>query len=246
MVELIIGELTQTDIILALFTGLAGGIILALAYVMAERGVDHWKPRKMVHIGMGSIIALTVHAYATISGPALAAGIFLTILMYAWAHKSDLIAELLVAGSRENESSLNTFASGFMGMIAFMVAFLLFFQRPEIFVAAILAVAWGDAAGEVVGRSVGGTISSRKFRGKSVEGSFGVWTMTIVSIMVAMFLYSIDACPLCVIGQIAVIGIVIMIIELFSIGWTDNFLIPLATAFLMWLLIFPGMPLFLA
>ncbi len=245
MVELIIGELTEIDVILALFTGLAGGIILASAYVMAEKGVSKWKPRKMVHIGMGSIIALTVHAYATISGPALAAGIFLTILVYAWAHKSDLITELLVAGSRENESSLNTFASGFMGMIAFVVSFLIFFQRPEIFVAAILAVAWGDAAGEVVGRSVGGTILKRRFRGKSVEGSFGVWAMTVVSILVAMFIYS-DACPLCVLIQIALIGIVIMILELFSIGWTDNFLIPLATAFLMWLLIFPSMPLFLA
>ncbi len=244
MVELIIGDLTQIDVILALFTGLGGGVILAVAYIMAERGIDRWKPRKLVHIGMGSIIALTVHSYTSISGPSLAAGIFLTILMYAWAHKSSLISELLVAGSRENESSLNTFASGFMGMVAFVLAFLMFFQHPEIFSAAILAVAWGDAAGEVVGRSVGGTFVSRKFNGKSIEGSLGVYAMTMVSVLVAMVLYSVDRCPLCYIPQIAFIGLVIMLIELFSVGWTDNFFIPLVTALLMWVLIFPEMSLF--
>lgn len=243
MVELYFGELTPVDVMLALFTGLVGGLILAIAYIIAERGVEHWKPRKLVHIGMGSIIALTAHAYATLSGPALAAGIFLTILMYAWAHKSSLIGELLVAGSRENESSFNTFASGFMGMVAFVVAFLVFFNRPEIFVAAILAVAWGDAAGEIVGRSVGGTISARRFRGKSIEGSFGVWAMTVVSILVAMLMYHTDVCPFCVLPQIAGIGLAIMGIELFSRGWTDNFVIPLATSILMWVLIYPGMPL---
>ncbi|MFW9908340.1 MAG: hypothetical protein ACFFEF_07175 [Candidatus Thorarchaeota archaeon] len=245
MVELFFGEITSIDVLLAMFTGIAGGIVLAVAYKLADSGVEHWKPRKLVHISMGTLIALTVHNYVTLSGPALAGGIFLVILMYSWAHKSSLISELLVAGSREKESSLNTFASGFMGMIAFVVAFLLFFHRPEIFVAAILAVAWGDAAGEVVGRTVGGNISKRKFRGKSVEGSFGVWGMTVISILLAMLIYSVDMCPFCVIGQIAIIGTVIMIIELFSIGWTDNFLIPLATAFLMWLLIYPGMPLFI-
>jgi dolichol kinase len=243
MVELYFGEPTPFDVMLALFTGLAGGLILAIAYIIAERGVEHWKPRKLVHIGMGSIIALTAHAYATLSGPVLAAGIFLTILTYAWAHKSSLITELLIAGSRENESSSNTLASGFMGMIAFVVAFLFFFSRPEIFVAAILAVAWGDAAGEIVGRSVGGTISARRFRGKSVEGSFGVWAMTTVSILVAMLMYHSDVCPFCVLPQIAVIGVAIMSVELFSRGWTDNFVIPLATSVLMWLLIYPGMSL---
>ncbi|MDF1537843.1 MAG: hypothetical protein P1Q69_02965 [Candidatus Thorarchaeota archaeon] len=245
MVELYFGELTTIDITLALFTGIAGGIILAIAYMLADSGVNHWKSRKLVHISMGSIIAFTVHFYVTLSGPAFAAGIFLTILFYAWAHKSDLITSLLIAGSRENESSLNTFASGFMGMIAFMVAFLVFFQRPTIFVAAILAVSWGDAAGEVVGRSLGGTISSLNYKKKSIEGSLGVWALSMLSILVAIVVHSPDICPLCFLLQITLIGFAIMLTELLSIGWTDNFFIPLVTAVLVWLLIFPGMPLFI-
>ena len=245
MVELYFGDLTTIDIFLALFTGIAGGIVLAVAYKLAESGVDHWKPRKLVHISMGSIIAFTVHFYVTLSGPAFAAGIFLTILFYSWAHKSDLITALLVAGSRENESSLNTFASGFMGIVAFVVAFLVFFQRPTIFVAAILAVSWGDAAGEVVGRSLGGMISSRRYKKKSIEGSLGVWAFSFLSILVAIAIHSADICPLCFIPQIVLIGFAIMLTEVLSIGWTDNFLIPLITALLVWQFIFPGMPLFL-
>lgn len=243
MVELYFGELTTFDIILALFTGLAGGIVLAVAFKLSARGVPHWKPRKLVHISMGSIIGLTAHMYATLSGPAFAAGIFLTVLVYSWAHKSSLISDLLIAGSRENESSLNTFASGFMGMIAFMTAFLLFFTEPAIFTAAILAVSWGDAAGEVVGRTIGGEFISRRYRGKSVEGSLGVLAFSMVSIMTALFVFSSDVCPLCILPQIAAIGFTIMLVELFSRGWTDNFFIPITTAVLSWLLIFPTMPL---
>jgi len=243
MVELYFGELTTIDIALALFTGIAGGLVLAISYKLADSGVEHWKPRKLVHISMGSIIAFTVHFYVTLSGPAFAAGIFLTILFYAWAHKSDLIASLLVAGSREDESSLNTFASGFMGMAAFGTAFLLFFPEPAVFVSAILAVSWGDAAGEVVGKSIGGTFSSKRHKSKSVEGSLGVWTFTILSVMTALFIFSTDVCPLCFIPHIILIGFVIMLIELLSVGWMDNFFIPLTTSILVWLLIFPSMPL---
>ncbi|MHA1909318.1 MAG: hypothetical protein ACW98Y_18620 [Candidatus Thorarchaeota archaeon] len=245
MVELYFGDLTTIDIFLALFTGIAGGIVLAVAYKLAESGVDHWKPRKLVHVSMGSIIAFTVHFYATLSGPSFAAGIFLTILFYAWAHKSDLITDLLVAGSRENESSLNTFASGFMGMVAFMLAFLVFFQRPTIFVAAILAVSWGDAAGEVVGRSLGGAITSKRYKKKSLEGSLGVWSVSILVVLVAIVIHSTDICPLCFLPQIVLIGFAIMLTELLSIGWTDNFFIPIVTAVLVWQFIFPGMPLFI-
>ena len=244
MVELLFGDLTSIDIILAVLTGIIGGIVLSVSYKMAASGVSNWIPRKLVHVSMGTLIALTVLSYATISGPFLAAGIFLTILFYAWAHKSDLISELLTAGSREEESRANTFFSGLMGMVAFSVAFLVFLPRPEIFVAAILAVSWGDAAGEVVGRTMGGTFVKKRYMKKSFEGSIGVFVFSMLSILVALAVFSVDTCPLCVLPQIAIIAGGITLVELFSRGWMDNFFIPLLTALLMWQLLFPGMTLF--
>ena len=244
MVDLVFGELAFHDILMAIVTGLIASFVLTTAYYMAAAGIPNWKPRKLVHIVMGTVIALTVVTYSNLSGPAFAVGIFLTILMYSWAHKSELLWELLVAGSREKETGFNTFASGFMGLISFTMVFLIFFSRPEIFVAAILAVSWGDAAGEVIGRPYGGRFIKRKYRDKSFEGSVGVLVFTTLSIITSLALFSPDTIILNVLPQIFVVALSTTAAEFLSIGWTDNFFIPMITALTMWWLLFPGIILF--
>ena len=239
MVDLVFGDLALLDIGMAIATGLIASVVLTIAYYMAASGMSNWKPRKLVHIIMGSVIALTVVAYSNLSGPAFAVGIFLTILMYAWAHKSELIWELLVAGSRQGESRLNTFAAGFMGLISFATVFLVFFSRPEIFVAAILAVSWGDAAGEVIGRPFGGRFIKRKYRSKSFEGSLGVLLFTTLSVITSLVIFSSDTVILSVLPQILLVAIFATAAEFLSIGWTDNFFIPMVTALTMWWFLFP-------
>ena len=239
MVDLVFGDLALLDIGMAIATGLIASVVLTIAYYMAASGMSNWKPRKLVHIIMGSVIALTVVTYSNLSGPAFAVGIFLTILMYAWAHKSELIWELLVAGSRQGESRLNTFAAGFMGLISFATVFLVFFSRPEIFVAAILAVSWGDAAGEVIGRPFGGRLVKRKYRDKSFEGSLGVLLFTTLSVITSLVIFSSDTVILNVLPQILIVSICTTAAEFLSIGWTDNFFIPMVTALTMWWFLFP-------
>ncbi|TFG11380.1 hypothetical protein EU537_12550 [Candidatus Thorarchaeota archaeon] len=240
MVELIFGELNTLDLTMAVTTGVVGGIVLLISYKMTMYGIANWKARKTVHITMGTIIALTALRYSNLSGPFLAAGIFLTILIYAWAHKSNLITILLVAGTRESETRSNTFASGIMGLAGFSVAFMLSAAHSSVFVAAILAVAWGDAAGEVIGRSVGGKLVQKKYRKKSFEGSLGVFIFGILSVLVALLTQLNEICPICVLPQILVVAAVIAATEAISIGWSDNFLIPILTAVVMISLIFPG------
>ncbi len=244
MVDLYFGELAFVDAVMALATGLIASVILTTAYYWAASGTPNWKPRKLVHISMGSTIGMTLVAYTNLSGPAFAAGIFLTILMYSWAHKSELIGELLLAGSRDGETRLNTFASGFMGLVSFGTVFLLFFSRPEIFVAAILAVSWGDAAGEVIGRPYGGRFVKFKYRDKSFEGGVGVLVFTTLSVIVSLAIYSPDTIILAVLPQILIIAICSTLAEILSIGWTDNFFIPMITAVTMWWFLFPGLVLF--
>lgn len=244
MVDLVIGDLNPVDIGMAIATGFIASVVLSTAYYMAGSGMPKWKPRKLVHIAMGTVVGMTLVGYSNLSGPAFAAGIFVFILFYSWAHKSTLIWELLVAGSREGESRENTFMSGFMAMISFVTVFLLFYSRPEIFVAAILAVAWGDAAGEAFGRPFGGKLIKRKYRDKSFEGSFGVMIFTSLAVIASLFVYSPDTCILCVLPMILIVAICVTLAEFLSIGWTDNFFIPMITALTMWLLIFPGIPIF--
>lgn len=245
MVDLVFGDLTLIDVGMAVTTGIIASVILTAAYYMSGSGVARWKPRKLVHTGMGTVVGLTLVGYSNLSGPVFAAGIFLFILFYSWAHKSELIGELLSAGSRDGESSQNTFMAGFMGMVSFGTAFLLFFSRPAIFVAAILAVAWGDAAGEAIGRHYGGKLIKRKYRNKTFEGSVGVFLFTSLAVITSLIVYSPDTYVLLVIPQIFVIALLSSIAELLSVGWTDNFFIPMITALAMWIFIFPGSPLFI-
>jgi dolichol kinase len=244
MVDLSFGDLAIVDVGMALATGLIASVILTTAYYMAASGMPNWKPRKLVHVSMGTTIGMTLVVYSNLSGPAFAAGIFLTVLMYSWAHKSELIGELLIAGSREGETRLNTFASGFMGLVSFGTVFLIFFSRPEIFVAAILAVSWGDAAGEVIGRPYGGRFVKSKYRDKSFEGGIGVLVFTILSVITSLAIYSPDTVILAILPQVLIIAMCATIAEILSIGWTDNFFIPMITAVTMWWFLFPGIVLF--
>ena len=244
MVDLVFGDLAPTDVVMAIATGFIVSAVLTSAYFLSGTGMPKWRPRKLVHVSMGTVVGLTLVGYSNLSGPSFAAGIFLFILFYSWGHKSELIGELLVAGSRDGETSQNTFMAGFMAMISFGSVFLVFFSRPEIFVAAILAVAWGDAAGEVFGRPYGGKLIKKKYREKSIEGSIGVFIFTALAVITSLIVYSPDTCVLCFLPQIIIVAICATFAEIMSIGWTDNFFIPMITAVAMWLLIFPGIPLF--
>ncbi|MFX1368421.1 MAG: hypothetical protein ACFFAY_07475 [Promethearchaeota archaeon] len=241
MVDLIFGDLTTLDILLALATGFIATVVVVIAFFMSEGGTPKWKPRKLVHTTLGTVIALTIMSYSNLSGPAFAAGIFLTVLMYAWAHKPDLISELLLAGSREGDQRISTFAAGFMGLISFALVFILFNPRPEILVAAILTVSWADGAGEVFGRPYGGKFVKRRFKNKSIEGTLAVFIFGMLSVGVALFVYSVDTSPIEVLPQIFLIATAIALVEVFSIAWTDNFFLPFITAVLMWQLLFPSM-----
>lgn len=244
MVDLVFGDLAPTDVVMAIATGFIVSAVLTAAYFMSGSGMPKWQPRKLVHVSMGTVVGLTLVGYTNLSGPSFAAGIFFFILFYAWGHKSELIGELLVAGSRDGETSQNTFMAGFMAMLSFGFVFLVFFSRPEIFVAAILAVAWGDAAGEIIGRPYGGKLIKKCYRNKSIEGSIGVFLFTTLAVITSLLVYSPDTCGLCDLPLILSVALCATIAEFLSVKWTDNFFIPMITALAMWLLIFPGVPLF--
>lgn len=243
MVDLIFGDLSSIDIALAITTGVVAAVVVVIAYWMSERGIASWKSRKLVHASMGTVIALTVMSYSNLSGPVLAAGIFLVILLYAWAHKPDLISELLLAGSRQDDEKLGTFVAGFVSLLSFALVFIIFNPRPEILISSILVVSWADAAGEVFGKPFGGRMVKRRFRGKSAEGTIAVFAFAALSVTVALVTHSTNTAPLKMLPQILIIAFAISLTEMLSVDWIDNFLLPFVTAVLMWQLIFPTMAL---
>ncbi len=243
MVHLFFGELSMLDILMAVITGLTAIVVVFIAYLMAQRGVARWIPRKSVHMTMGTVIGLTIVSYTNLSGPTLAISVFVIVLFYCWAHRRELLWQLLAAGSRPGENRTSTLFAGLMGLVAFALSFLIFLPRPEIFVAAILSVAWADGLGEVVGRTFGGRFVRHWVQRKSCEGSIAVFVSSMLSIVVALSVYS-DLDPLSVMPRIVLIAVSVMVTELFCRGWTDNFFLPLVTSLMMWLLLFPDIRLF--
>jgi len=242
MVELYFGELAVLDVVMAISTCFVASVVIEAAHRMSKTGAPRWASRKVVHSVMGTVIGLTIFGYSNLSGPALAVGLFFVVLMFAWAHSSNLVLELLLSGSREGETGQSTFIAAFVGLLSFAVVFILFLSRPEIFIAAILAVSWGDASGEVIGRTFGGRLVKRRFRDKTLEGSLAVFLFTALSVIVAMIVHP-DVCPFCFIPQILVVAAGVSITEALCTGWRDNLLVPLVCACLVWLLIFPSAPL---
>jgi len=64
MVELVFGNMTTMDLVMAGLTGILSFAILAMVFKMSLKGSPKWQARKIVHISLGTFIALTVPAYS--------------------------------------------------------------------------------------------------------------------------------------------------------------------------------------
>jgi dolichol kinase len=239
MVELLFSPLTPMDITLIVLVDAVAFGSIAVSCVLASRGYEKWIPRKFTHVAISSLIALSLPLYSSLTGPFLTIVIFLIGLLGSSFSGVPVGEIALSAGTRDDGNKLQTFLAAFLALVAFAAVFLSFMSIPFIFVSSILAVSWGDGAGEVIGRPFG----KHKFhvwrgRTKSVEGSLAVLVMTLAGIIVAFFLFpfSITLENLIIAGLI--VSLSVSLAEVLCISWADNVVIPLLSAFLMWLLVF--------
>jgi phytol kinase len=212
---------------------------ISVSCVLANRGYRKWIPRKFTHVTISSLVALALPIYDSLTGPTLTIVIFLIVLFGSSLFGFRATDLALSAGTRDDGSKLQTFLAAFLALVAFAFVFLTFMSIPFIFVSSILAVSWGDGAGEIFGRPFG----KHKFtvwggKKKSVEGSVAVMIMTFMGVVVAylLFPFAVSFSTLLVAG--AIVSVAVSAAELLCVSWTDNVVIPLLSAFLMWLLIF--------
>jgi dolichol kinase len=239
MAELLFSSLTSLDISLIIVVDALAFASIAVSCVLASRGHEKWIPRKFTHVAISSIIAMALPIYSSLTGPTLTIVIFLVGLFGSslfGVHVSDLA---LSAGTRDEGSKVQTFLAASLALIAFCAVFLFFMSVPFIFVSSILAVSWGDGAGEVVGRPLG----KHKFhvwRGKtkSVEGSLAVMVMTFAGVIVAFLLFPFSINLEKLLLAAVVVSVAVSGAEVLCVSWTDNVVIPLLSSFLMWFLVF--------
>jgi phytol kinase len=121
-------------------------------------------------------------------------------------------------------------------MVAYGIIFIFLPSRPDIFVSAILAVSWGDGAGEMLGRPFGRHNYSVAGNERSLEGSIAVLVFSFIAFYTSVVLFS-TINPIQVLPILFLISIVVMFVEAISPMWSDNFLIPIFTAGLLYFLI---------
>jgi dolichol kinase len=239
MVELVFSPLTPMDITLIVVVDALAFASISVSCVLASRGHKKWISRKFTHVAISSLIALALPIYSSLTGPLLAVVIFLVGLFGSSLFGLDVSNLALSAGTRDDGSKVQTFLAAFLALVAFAAVFLSFMSVPFIFVSSILAVSWGDGAGEVVGRPFG----RHKFhvwrgRTKSVEGSLAVMIMTFVGISVAFLLFPYSITLEKLLLAAAVVSVAVSAVEVLCVSWIDNVVIPLLSSFLMWFFIF--------
>jgi dolichol kinase len=239
MVELLFSPLTSMDITLIILVDALAFVSISVSCILASRGHEKWIPRKFTHVAISSLIALALPVYSSLTGPLLTIGIFLVGLFGSSLFGLNVSDLALSAGTRDDGSKVQTFLAAFLALVAFAAVFLSFMSIPFIFVSSILAVSWGDGAGEVVGRPYG----RHKFhvwRGKtkSVEGSLAVMIMTFVGISVAFLLFPYYITLEKLLLAAVLVSVAVSVVEVLCISWIDNVVIPLWSSFLMWFFVF--------
>jgi phytol kinase len=137
-------------------------------------------------------------------------------------------------GKRENESNFEAFVNPVITGTTIMT--ILFFTSELIFLAATLALAWGDGLGEIIGRPYGKHKYTIPFHPqkltKSYEGSVSVFIGTILGIYVSFYVYGELQSGLFFVSLIVALIVALVEAIYFPIlsKLIDNVLVPLSTA----------------
>ncbi|MHA1911444.1 MAG: hypothetical protein ACTSYA_07095 [Candidatus Kariarchaeaceae archaeon] len=216
-------------------------IIEALAYfvfivagIIHARGYPNWAVRKWIHVA-----GLTLWAYLAVQYSLfevlIQVIVFAIILLILSAVPSIKFAFFYISiGKREDESSIEAFANPIItGATIFTILFL---TSEMIFIAATLALAWGDGLGEIIGRPFGKHKYYIPFHPqkhtKSFEGSTSVFIGTVMGINVAFFAYGGSSVGLFLVSLITALIVTLFEAIYFPIlsKLIDNVLVPSTVA----------------
>ncbi len=197
--------------------------ILSLAEVARRRGVARTVTRKIVHIGIGTWVGPTYllydHRLWAVVPP------LLFVAVNALSYRYGLIKS--VEGEEKNIGSL-------LYPLSVALALALFWEeslRP-IGLAAILVMAWGDAAASLVGRRWGRHLYRVAGHPRSLEGSAAMFLVSIAAIFAAFGWVSHLPPDLWMAAVVAAAGATL--VEGVSLWGVDNFLVPAGTALVLW------------
>ncbi|MBD3190002.1 MAG: hypothetical protein GF308_05140 [Candidatus Heimdallarchaeota archaeon] len=226
------------DLVLSLLSATFGFLILMMQVVFKDTQVPRWMVRKITHIISDTYIAFIVAFFHSLLGILMAIGSFFFILLLLVVFtRFKFLTEFVFLNSRENERNYSIMINALLTVGVMLGLFFIFHKQPVVFTAGCLAVAWGDASGEFVGKKIP-VVKYTLFNQKSISGSFAVFLFSGLGFFISGLFYSV---PLALdwIWKILLGGFGCAIFEAFSWKWLDNlYLSPFGSLIMLWIVAF--------
>ncbi|MFW5914239.1 MAG: diacylglycerol/polyprenol kinase family protein [Thermoplasmatota archaeon] len=214
-----------------------GGVV-ALTKFLAGRGKGRYN-RKVVHILVGNIVFIWWLFDDRLVMALLAAAPFIPLLYLVSPRcpftrlKSGFLG---TASSQGHDLGLVYYA------ISWTVLALLFFDLRALASVGIVAMAYGDGIGGLVGARYG---RRRTSNGKSVEGTAATFlaTVTVSGVVLAFYQYlretgALESAPMdgwVLVGAAVGVGAFVTLLEYITPGQYDNLVVPISTALVLYI-----------
>ena len=210
-------------------------LIISYLYVFAVIGVGEglrmWRgystefTRKLIHISVGmwafGTVLLFQHWYFAIIPP-----LSFVVLNYI-SYRGEIF------------KSVETGEKGNLGTVYFPISFAiiicLFWERPNLLVASLMPMTWGDALAAVLGRRYGQRKYSVLGSTRSVEGSLAMFIFSWLSVFLALLLLPPLGWQASLLYALAV-AVFATLVEALSPWHMDNLTVPLLSAALLYLM----------
>lgn len=210
-------------------------LVISYVYVFAVIGVGEglrkWRcystefTRKLIHITVGmwtfGTVLLFQHWYFAIIPPL------------------SFVATNYISYRGEIFKSVETGEKGNLGMVYFPISFAviicLFWMRPNLLVASLMPMTWGDALAAILGRRYGQRKYSVLGFTRSMEGSLAMFLFSWPSIFLALLLLPSLGWQTSLLYSVAVAAFATLV-EALSPWHIDNLTVPLFSAALLYLI----------
>ncbi|MEQ9716315.1 MAG: hypothetical protein ABGF52_12390 [Candidatus Asgardarchaeum sp.] len=228
--------LSFNDILVGLAVNILAWTTLYISYKLRGNGSPVWIPRKLTHTVLGTTIAFSLPIFSSVFGALFALSLFLTILAVGMIIDEDFARKLLKIGTREGEHLIDTLFASITALLVAGIIYFLFYNKPQIYIASVLSLAWGDGSGELIGRAFGKHKIKFLWVSKSLEGSLSILIMSVIGMIVAYLVNGYEI-SIYMLSKFFLIGFFVSIVELLSYKWIDNLIIPAITATTLFILI---------
>jgi phytol kinase len=167
----------MTDLLAVLVSFLYVGAAIGLGTALQKwRGYSREFTRKFIHIAVGLIAIPTVLLFKDVRAAIIPPAAFVIINFLDWRFG---ILQAMQSGDRSNLGTVYF-------PIAFIAVLLVFWGRPQLVVAAMMPLTWGDALAAIVGVRFGRRKYTLLGYTRTFEGSLALFLITTLTTFLAL------------------------------------------------------------